>query len=138
MAFCSIPALSGLTIHQDEEDSERKWTLLDDFLSFLRKHHRPSDALREIKKFNIQKEFKAHKNGLKEINGQLTVNMRSVLKYFFNHSESLYICQKVVEQIEKRCFYKNSSSEKTIKDIYSAIVKTVYRNSSIEKHILAN
>jgi DNA-binding ferritin-like protein (Dps family) len=93
---------------------------------------------REIKKFNIQKEFKAHTNGLKEINGQLTVNMRSVLKYFFNHSESLYICQKVVEQIEKRCFYKNSSSEKTIKDIYSAIVKTVYRNSSIEKHILAN
>jgi hypothetical protein len=65
MVFCSIPALSGLTIHQDEEASERKWTLLDDFLSFLRKHHRPSDALREIKKSNIQKEFKARKNGLK-------------------------------------------------------------------------
>jgi hypothetical protein len=28
-----------------------------------------------------------------------------------------------VEEIEKRCFYKNSSSENTIKDIYSAIVK---------------
>ena len=41
-----------------------------------------------------------------------------------------------MEQIEKRCFYKNASFEKTIKDIYSAIVKTVYRNSSIEKHIL--
>ena len=74
------------------KDSERKWTLLDDFLSFLRKHHRPCDALREIKKFNIQKEFKAHTNGLKEINGQLRVNMRSVLKHFFQSlRKSLYM-----------------------------------------------
>ena len=72
-------------------------------------HHRPSDALREIKNINIQKEFKAHKNGLKEINGRLTVNMRSVLKYFFNHSESLYICQKGSgpnrkEMLLEKCF----------------------------------
>ena len=93
--------------------------------------------MREIKKINIQKEFRAHKNGLKEINGRLTVSMRSVLKYFFNHSESLYICQKGSgpnrkEMLLEKCFIWKD------KDIYSTIVKTVYRNSSIEQHILEN
>jgi len=114
VVFLPLVAWPYTKMRKTVKESGHCWMI---FCLFLRKHHRPSDALREIKKFNIQKEFKAHKNGLREINGRLTVSMRSVLKYFFNHSESLYICQKVVDQIEKRCFYKNASSEKTIKDI---------------------
>ena len=124
MAFSNIPALSSLTINQDENDNEIKWVLLEDFLEFLRKEHRPTDKIPKIKKSNIYKEFKGHQNGLKEVDGQFRISVRSILRYFFNHSEHLYICQKVVHQIEKKCFGKNTISELTIKGIYGTVVKT--------------
>ncbi|CAG2231048.1 unnamed protein product [Mytilus edulis] len=136
MESCSIPSLSSLPIHHDENDIENKWVLLEDFLLFLRNQHRPTDKIKDIKKSNVQKEFKGHFNGLKEVDGHFRISVRSVLRYCFHHTEQLYICQKVVHQIEKKCFGKNTSSELTIKDIYVRVVKTFYRSEDIENHSL--
>lgn len=98
----AIGALKQLDVLTDD-DGNGRWIYLQSFLKFLREHHRPTDVIKEIKRCNITKELKGHIGGLKEINSQVAVAAKSILRYIFHHAEHLFICQKLVDQIEKKC-----------------------------------
>lgn len=97
--FENVPLLKNFSCTQFEGD-DRKWINFKNILEFLRKNHLPTDSIKEIKSFNLLREFKSYKTGTQDIQNETFINLTTFLRYIFHHSDQLKICNQIVHQIE--------------------------------------
>ncbi|CAG2243840.1 unnamed protein product [Mytilus edulis] len=141
--FENVPLLRELSTKLFSENSFT-WISLKDILQFLRQHHSITDHIKEIKRFNILKEFKGHKFGVLEKENEPYINVTSFLRYIFNHCDQLQICSEIVLQIQSKltqkrdefCFQNTQDLYKVIASknfTYSKLQDVVYNEISIDE-----
>lgn len=96
----ALPKLLRLPFRTDIGDGQ--WIELDEFISFLRQYHSPSDKIKKVKRSNIISEFKTHQVSLKEKDGILYITITSVLRYIFHHYDQQAICRECVHEIQQK------------------------------------
>ncbi|CAC5421501.1 SLC9A8 [Mytilus coruscus] len=90
-----------------------------------------SDHIKEIKRFNILKEFKGHKFGVLEKESEPYINVTSFLRYIFNHCDQLQICSEIVLQIQSKLTQKRDEfCLQNTQDLYKDVV---YNEISIDE-----
>lgn len=106
------------------EDDGTKWLYVGDFITFPKKHLKPTDKIKEISKDNLVKFLDNSTNSMKVINGKQAVKFVFALKYIFHHMDNMEACHKLVKEIEC-CLFKTASTtdKETILSLYQEIGK---------------
>ena len=89
----NIQNLRQLKFIRDEENT---FVTFEDWINFLRSQSSNGNTIRRS---NILKEFRNHRNGLIERDGKLFVTISSLLRYVANHCENLEICDKILSDV---------------------------------------
>lgn len=132
----ALPKLLRLPFRTDIGDGQ--WIELDEFISFLRQYHSPSDKIKKVKRSNIISEFKTHQVSLKEKDGILYITITSVLRYIFHHYDQQAICRECVHEIQQKISSEKTQAPCTVEEIYKRITNLAFRSSVIENHIFQN
>lgn len=136
MSTSSVPLLSGLQIHPEEEGTGQ-WVWYDNFLSFMQKNHLPND--KPLKPFNIHRELKGHNQAIKTVGNQEAVNFSSVLRYIFHHAEDYKVCQRICHQIESAItdgVVEHAAF--SLLELYKVIAKSHLKSTVIENVLLGS
>lgn len=93
-----ISSLSSLPLWKIE-DKQELYILIDDILGILRANRSPNDQTKDVKRDNIQRELKCHKEGITEKDGQNYCSLTSLYRYCFNHYDGFEFCKTVCNEI---------------------------------------
>jgi hypothetical protein len=126
--------------HVFEDADGQQWMLLDTFINvILRKNRVTTD--KDIKRSNMQKCFKGHKNGIKYITHsedekKEAINLLSLFTFIFSHRNDYRICQELSLAISNKVVKSELIPDGTLLQLYQVIAKNGFGDRYIRNLIL--
>ena len=81
------------------DSDEAEWILFEDFKCLLSKKRLSTET--KLKSCNIFRWLKTKDSGVHNIAGKPAFSVKSVIHYFFAHSEQFAFCRQVTSEIEQ-------------------------------------
>ncbi|CAC5412713.1 UBE2D [Mytilus coruscus] len=105
-----------------EEGIDELLVYFEDFYEFIRERQTPDD--KKLHKHNVLREFKGHKEGIKDLTHGKAVTTTSVSKFIFNHFDDYKVCHEIGTDISN-CFFseKTKTNTKTLLDLYKSVAE---------------
>ena len=94
--------MARITVLHDlnlKEHSGEFYVSFSDFVAYLKKNHKPSDNMKNIKTCNVCREFERYTHAFKVVDDATCIRLHSILRYIFSHTDNLEICKKVSAQL---------------------------------------
>lgn len=129
-----MASLSDLNILKE---GDHNWVELDHFMTFLRKHSKPSDI--PLRRSNIISQSTKLANGLLQ-EPNIKLNFMAVLKFIISHSDTLSVCKTLAKEIQSKVLKKTkqtvqSHETQTLFSLYQRIAVTEFTSISVVKDI---
>ena len=114
------------------------WCDISSFIKLLKENYKDSDKLKDFRNFR-----RDLKDDIKSEEGKSLLSLTGVIRYCYNHENSIHFCQQIVNEINS-CLSKSkqkdqqNSTQETCLDLYNNIAKYKLKNSNIENILLNN
>ncbi|CAC5412002.1 unnamed protein product [Mytilus coruscus] len=110
-------------LYKFKEGIDEPLVYFEDFYEFIRKRQTP-DHKKKLHKHNVLREFKGHKEGIKDLTHGKAVTTTSVSKFIVNHFDDFKLCHAIGTDISN-CFFseKTKTNTKTLLDLYKSVAE---------------
>lgn len=114
-----------------------RYIILDDFMTWLRNNTVDN---KDVRRSTIHRYVKTHRNGISNVNGQVAVNTKSIIRYIASRCEEYDSCQIVLDYLEKHLFSDKADKEDcvTLLELYKEISTQQWRSLECESVLFDN
>ena len=114
------------TFQNENDCSDERFISFHQFYTFLKSKDKV------IKNSKIRRALQANDGGIREINGNESVNVKSVLKYSFNNEKS-EACRYIADVVQSEILKQNEARTvvSSSHDLYKLIAKTRFHNVDV-------
>ena len=113
------------TFRNENDCSDERFISFNQFYTFIKSKDK------NVKNGNIRRAFQSNGVGIREINGNESVNVKSILKYIFNN-EKLESCRYIADVVQSELLKQNEATTVSSSyDLYKLIAKTRFHNVDV-------
>ena len=112
-----------------QDESGEFLILVKEFVAFIKRHHRPDDKVKGIRKSNMVREF--GRGGVRDHAGQQAVTVQAAIRYIFNQAPKMRVCQALAAQTEA-ALLNNGSKAASVPRAAALKMLKVIRNKCMQ------